>query len=65
MWNYEEGQMRCPNDHVFAVTQLGAKEVKVVRVDRPSAVERFEDFVLGLATGCTLAILVLLAAGVL
>lgn len=65
MWNAEAGQMRCPNDHVFAVTMLGARETKVVRVDRPSSLERLGDYALGLATGCMLTILVLAAAGVL
>jgi hypothetical protein len=65
MWNAEAGQMRCANDHVFAVTMLGAKETKVVRVDRPSTWERLSDYALGIATGCMLTILTLAASGIL
>jgi hypothetical protein len=51
MWNYETGQMRCANDHVFAITALEGVQAHVIRVDRPSPQERFQDFALGTLCG--------------
>lgn len=57
MWNYEAGQMRCDNQHVFAIAALEGVQTKVIRIDRPSTRERLQDFVLGLvAAGVLLAV---------
>ena len=58
MWNYEQGQMRCSNDHVFLIEDVVGKRKFVTRIDRPSTRERLQDFLLGLASGCGLAIAV-------
>lgn len=61
MWHYEGG-WRCRNDHVFAETAVEGVQHKVIRIDRPSARERLQDFFLGTATGGMLVALAVFAA---
>lgn len=57
MWNYEAGQMRCDNGHVFAIEALEGVQAKVIRVDRPSRRERLQDVAIGFFAAGALAII--------
>lgn len=58
MWNYEPGQMRCPNDHVFAIESIEGVQARVIRIDRPSRRERLGDALAGFCAAAALAVII-------
>ena len=65
MWNYEPGQMRCGQNHVFYIEEVVGGRKTIVRIDRPSMVERLRDYAAGCASGCAITLAALLASGVI